>query len=103
MLPPGSTGFYRLYRPSVSHPSPFSRMMTEAPREDDYYYYNPPKEMNFSEWTKQLGQLTKNADRWDNFYSTTPSQAPTAWCSTLRTLRRCTIPRCSWRRKLAAW
>jgi len=41
-------------------------MMTEAPRADDYY--DPPNEMEFGMWTKSLGQLARNAERWDDFY-----------------------------------
>ena len=42
-------------------------MLTEAaPRADDVY--NPPNEMDFKEWAASMGQLTRNADRWDDFY-----------------------------------
>ena len=41
-------------------------MMTEAPRAEAYY--DLPNEIEFKEWTKSLGQLTMNADRWDDFY-----------------------------------
>ena len=44
-------------------------MMTEAPRAEEYYY-DPPNEMEFKDWTKSLGQLTRNAERWDDFYHT---------------------------------
>ena len=43
-------------------------MMTEAPRAEEYY--DPPNEMEFKDWTKSLGQLTRNAERWDDFYHT---------------------------------
>ena len=42
-------------------------MMTDAlPRADDVY--NPPNEMDFKEWAASMGQLTRNADRRDDFY-----------------------------------
>ena len=42
------------------------RMMTDAPRADEFY--NPPNEMEFKEWTRSMGRLTSNPDGWENFH-----------------------------------